>query len=144
MRALALDVHKAFSEVALQEDGGELRRVGRVDTMDLRTFAESLTHEDHVVLESSSVTWAIVDLLAGHAGRVTISNLMETKAIASAKVKTDKLDAKVLAKLGAADFLAEVWVPGAETRALRRRCAHRVVERRLRYSPPRASSYAPA
>jgi hypothetical protein len=32
--------------------------------------------------------------LAKHAGRVTVSNPMRTKAIASAKVKTDKVDAK--------------------------------------------------
>jgi hypothetical protein len=36
------------------------------------------------------MTWAIAELLAAHAGRVTVSNPMQTKAIASAKVKTDK------------------------------------------------------
>ena len=76
-------------------------------------------------MESTSVSWAIAELVAGHAGRVTISNPMQTKAIASAKVKTDKIDAKVLAKLGAADFLPEVWVPDEQTRALRRRLSHR-------------------
>jgi transposase len=50
---------------------------------------------------------------------------MRTRAIASAKVKTDKIDAKVLAQLGAADFLPEVWAPDEATRALRRRVAHR-------------------
>jgi len=124
MRTFALDVHKNFSEVAVHE-GGQVRRVGRVETRDLRAFAAALEPTDHVVLESTSVSWAIVDLLAEHAGRVTISNPMQTKAIAQAKVKTDKVDAKVLAKLGAADFVAEVWVPDTETRALRRRVAHR-------------------
>ena len=71
------------------------------------------------------MTWAIAELLAEHAGRVTVSNPMRTRAIASAKVKTDKIDAKVLAQLGAADFLPEVWAPDEITRALRRRIAHR-------------------
>lgn len=71
------------------------------------------------------MTWAIAELLAEHAGRVTVSNPMRTRAIASAKVKTDKIDAKVLAQLGAADFLPEVWAPDQQTRALRRRIAHR-------------------
>jgi hypothetical protein len=31
----------------------------------------------------------------------------------------------VLAQLGAADFLPEMWAPGELTRALRRRIAHR-------------------
>jgi hypothetical protein len=49
---------------------------------------------------------------------------MRTRAIASAKVKTDKIDAKVLAQLGA-DFLPEVRAPDEVMRALRRRLAHR-------------------
>jgi transposase len=124
MRTFALDVHKNFSEVAVHE-GGQVRRVGRFETRDLRAFAAALEPTDHVVLESTSVSWAIVDLLAEHAGKITMSNPMQTKAIAQAKVGTDKVDAKVLAKLGAADFVAEVWVPDTETRALRRRVAHR-------------------
>jgi transposase len=124
MRTVALDVHKRFAEVAVHEDG-ELRRLGRIETGQLQRFAESLGPEDHVVLESTAMTWAIADLLARHAGRVTVSNPMRTRAIASAKVKTDKIDAKVLAQLGAADFLPEVWAPDEVTRALRRRIAHR-------------------
>lgn len=124
MRTVALDVHKRFAEVAVHEDG-QVRRVGRVETKDLKAFAGSLGPADHVVLESTSMTWAIAELLARHAGKVTVSNPMRTKAIASAKVKTDKVDAKVLAQLGAADFLPEVWAPDEQTRALRRRIAHR-------------------
>ncbi|MBV9164882.1 MAG: IS110 family transposase [Solirubrobacterales bacterium] len=91
----------------------------------LAAFARSLGPEDHVMLESTSVSWALVDVLARHAGRVTVSNPMKTKAIASAKVKSDKVDARVLAQLGAAEFVAEVWVPDTKTRELRRRVAHR-------------------
>jgi transposase len=123
-RTVALDVHKRFAEVAVHEDG-EVRRVGRIETKDLEVFAQSLGPEDHVVLESTSMTWAIAELLGRYAARVTVSNPMRTKAIASAKVKTDKVDARVLAQLGAADFLPEVWAPDEQTRALRRRIAHR-------------------
>jgi transposase len=78
-----------------------------------------------VVLESTALTWPIAELLGRFAGKVTVSNPIRTKAIASAKVKTDKVDAKVLAQLGAADFLPEVWAPDEVTRVLRRRIAHR-------------------
>jgi transposase len=124
VRTVALDVHKRFAEVAVHEDG-DVRRLGRIETGQLRAFAASLGPEDHVVLESTAMTWAIAELLAAHAGRVTVSNPMRTRAIASAKVKTDKIDARVLAQLGAADFLPEVWAPDEATRALRRRIAHR-------------------
>jgi transposase len=117
-------VHKRFAEVAVHEHG-EVRRLGRIETHELGAFAESLRADDHVVLESTSMTWAIAELLGRHAGRVTVSNPIRTKAIASAKVKTDKVDAKVLAQLAAADFLPAVWAPDEQTRALRRRVSHR-------------------
>jgi transposase len=84
VRTLGLDVHKTFIEVALHE-AGSVRRVGRVAIRDLSVFAESLAPTDHVVLESTSVAWAIVDVLAKRAGKVTVSNPMKTRAIASAK-----------------------------------------------------------
>jgi transposase len=126
MRTIALDVHRRFAEVALHEEG-ELRRLGRIETgpVELRAFAATLGPDDHVVLEATGNAWAIAELLAGHAGKVTVSNPMRTRAIASAKVKTDKVDAAVLAQLAAADFLPLVWAPDAETRSLRRRVAHR-------------------
>jgi transposase len=92
-------------------------RLGRIETRELRAFAESLRPDDHVVLESTSMTWAIAELLGRHAGRVTVSNPLRPKAIASAKVKTDKVDARVLAQLAAADFLLELWAPDEQTRS---------------------------
>ena len=41
--------------------------------------------------------------------RVVIANPLQVKAIAHAHVKTDKIDAGVLANLYAAGFLPEVW-----------------------------------
>jgi transposase len=126
-RTFALDVRRHFAEVALSEDGRPARRWGRIATTpgELAAFAQQLGAEDEVVVESTSITWAVVDLLAEHAGRVVVSNPLRTRAIASAKVKTDKIDARVLADLGAAEFLPQVWAPDAATRALRRRVAHR-------------------
>jgi hypothetical protein len=48
-----------------------------------------------------------------------------TRAIAEAKVKTDKVDARILAQLLAADFLPETWVADDQTRIRRRLVARR-------------------
>jgi transposase len=55
-------------------------------------------------------------------------------AIAEAKVKTDKVDAQVLAQLLAAGFLPSVWIADEETQALRRQVARRahIVRQRTR------------
>ena len=79
----------------------------------------------HHVLEASVNTWAVADLLRQHAGRVVVSNPLRTRAIASAKVKTDKVDSEVLAQLLAADFIPEVWVPDEATRKLRQLVSRR-------------------
>jgi transposase len=51
---------------------------------------------------------------------VVVSNPLTTKAIASAKVKTDKVDAFVLAQLLRCDYLPQVWQPDEATQELRR------------------------
>ncbi|HEY9287081.1 MAG TPA: IS110 family transposase [Candidatus Dormibacteraeota bacterium] len=127
MRTIGLDVHKRFAEAAILEPGQPLkRRRIRTTPTELRAFIDELSPQDQVVLEASLNTWQLADLLRTRAGRVVVSNPMKTKAIASAKIKTDKVDAEVLARLLAADFVAEVWIPDAELRALRRLLAHRL------------------
>jgi transposase len=49
-----------------------------------------------------------------------VGNPLKTKAIAEAKVKTDKIDAMILAQLLRCNFLPTVWIPDAKTRVLRR------------------------
>jgi transposase len=78
-----------------------------------------LRPSDHVALEATTNCWAVADVLRPHVGRVLVSNPMATKAIAQAKVKTDKVDAHVLAQLLRCDFLPEVWQPDEDTRKLR-------------------------
>lgn len=54
-----------------------------------------------------------------------IANPLQVRAIAHAKIKTDKIDAAVLAKLHASGFLPEVWMPDEGTETLRRLVAQR-------------------
>lgn len=115
-RCIGLDVHREFAEVAIWEDG-IVRSTGRIATTPdaLRLFAESLCEHDEVALEATCNTHAIVRLLERHVARVVVSNPRKTRVIAEAKVKTDKVDAQVLAQLLAAGFLPSVWVADEET-----------------------------
>ncbi len=126
MRSIALDVHRDFCEVAIK-DGGELRSAGRIKTSaaELKLFAQSLAPDDQVALEASGPALQIARVLEPHVGRVVIANTRKVRAIAEAKVKTDKLDARTLCELLAAGFLPEVFAPDETTRALRRRLARR-------------------
>src|SRR3954454_16334994 len=125
-RCFGLDVHREFAQVAIWQDGS-VRQAGQIPatTEGLRRFADSLGPSDEVALEATCNTHAIAKLLAGRVARVVISNPQKTRAIAEAKVKTDKVDAAVLAELLAADYLPRVWLADDQTHALRRQVARR-------------------
>jgi transposase len=125
-RCIGLDVHREFAQVAIWQDG-LVRQAGQIAaTPDaLRLFADSLAPTDEVALEATGNTHAIVRLLQGHVARVVVSNPQKTRAIAEAKVKTDKVDAEILAQLLAADYLPGVWVADEDTQARRRQVARR-------------------
>lgn len=126
-RSIGLDLGRHTGEAALIDETGRVTSLGRLEVRRdaLTAFAATLGSDDQVVLEASTNTWAIADIMAAHAGRVVVSNPLRTRAIAQAKVKTDEIDARTLASLLAADYIPEVWQPDQATRELRRRVAFR-------------------
>jgi transposase len=134
-RVIGMDIHRTFAELVFWEDG-RLRWHGRVDMTrsGLEGFARSLTKDDEVVVEATGNAMAVVRMLSPYVARVIVANPLQVKAIAHAHIKTDKIDAGVLASLRAAGFLPEVWVPDAETERRRRLVARRnqVVRHRTR------------
>src|SRR4051794_37654351 len=138
-RVIGMDIHRTFAEVVFWEDG-RLRPAGRVDMTrsGLEGFGRTLTKADEVVVEATgnamAVVRAVVRVLGPYVARVIVANPLQVKAIAHARIKTDKIDAGVLASLRAADFLPEVWVPDADTERRRRLVARRnpVVRHRTR------------
>ncbi len=126
-RSIGLAVHKEVVEVcAIDESGRRLfRRRIRCTREVLLDFAGELTENDAIALEVTTNAWAVADLLAPFVDRVVVSNPMKTKAIAEAKVKTDKVDAEVLAQLLRCDYLPSVWVPDDATKTLRQLTSRR-------------------
>lgn len=135
MRYIGMDVHREFAQLAVVEDG-LLRDEGRIGVTPeaLRAWAAGLRADDHVALEATGNSEAIAMLLTPLVGRVVVSNPLKTRAIAEAKVKTDKVDARILAQLLAADFLPGVWLPDERTQRLRRQVVRRagIVRHRTR------------
>jgi transposase len=120
-----LDVHRDFCEVAIVE-AGEVRSGGRIETTpaSLELFAQSLCASDRVVLEVTGNAWEIARILEPHVGEVLVVHPGDT-GIRQARAKTDRLDARALARLLAAGSLDGLWMPDEQTRALRRRLARR-------------------
>jgi transposase len=151
-RAIGLDVHLDFCEVAIVE-AGELRSAGRIETTPerLKLFAGSLGPQDWVALEVTGNAWEIARILEPHVAKVIVVSPADT-GIRQARAKTDRLDARTLARLLAAGELDAVWTPDEWTRVMRRRLSrreqlvrsrsrakdeiHAVLMRRLKGRPP--------
>jgi transposase len=130
-----MDIHRAFAE-AVAWDDGKLKRLGRVDMRRplLEAFAKKLSKDDVVVVEATGNAASVAAVIAPHVKKVVIANPMQVRIIAHAKIKTDTIDAKVLAQLYASGFLPEVWIPDEPTQALRRQVTRRnqIVRQRSR------------
>lgn len=127
MRVIGLDVHRNFAQVAILDEG-LVKDHGRfaMEREAVLAFAQKvLTKEDDVVLEATGNTAVIVKLLTPFVRRVVVANPLQVRAIAWAKVKTDKIDAAILARLHAAQFLPEVWMPPEGVELQRRIIAER-------------------
>ena len=122
VRYVGLDVHKRVVEACfLDAAGKELDRYRfDLDRETLLHFAKTrLTPHDHVALEATTNCWVVARFLTPFVAELVVSNPLVTKAIAEAKVKTDKVDALVLAQLLRCDFLPRVWQPDEATSLLR-------------------------
>ncbi len=125
MRSVGLDVHLDFCEVAIVEDG-DVRSAGRVETTPerLELFAGSLGPDDRVALEVTGNAWEIARILERHVAQVLVVSPSDT-TIRQARAKTDRLDARTLARLLAAGSLDGVWMPDEATWVMRRRLSRR-------------------
>ena len=90
----------------------------------LELFAQSLDARDWVALEVTGNAWEIARILEPHVARVIVVSPSDT-GIRQARAKTDRLDARALAKLLWAGELDGVWTPDERIRAMRRRLARR-------------------
>src|SRR5450755_1115264 len=124
-RAIGLDVHRDFCEVAIAENG-QIRSCGRIVTVpeQLELFAASLDPRDRVALEVSGSAWEVARILERHVARVIVVSPADT-GIRQARAKTDRLDARTLARLLAAGQLDAVWSPDERCRVMRRRRSRR-------------------
>lgn len=87
-------------------------------------FAASLAADDRVALEVTGNAWEIARILERHVAQVLVVSPSDT-TIRQARAKTDRLDARTLARLLAAGSLDGVWMPDEQTWVMRRRLSRR-------------------
>jgi transposase len=134
---VGMDVHKNYLQVAVLDEKGKVLDNSRVDNnlTKINEFFDSLhpsSTNTKVVLESSGLWYNIYECLRKRHLDVRLSNPTKTRAIASAKIKTDKLDAIKLADLLRGGYIAECYIPNKRIMGLRDIVRHRATLVRMR------------
>ena len=136
MRIIGLDIHRAFAEAVAWQDAraqptGACHHGSRKS---LQAFAKKLSTDDVLVIEATGNAASVAAVIGPYVARVVIANPKQVHLIARAKIKTDTIDAGVLAQLYASGFLPEVWIADQATQALRRQVTRRnqIVRQRAR------------
>ena len=124
---IGVDLHKKYSYVTRMTQAGEITFQGRVEHKpdSLRDFVESISEDDNIAVEATCNWYYFYELIEGQTPNVSLAHPLKTRAMASAMVKTDKIDSKTLAYLLRADMLPEAYIPNRETRDLRETLRYR-------------------
>lgn len=122
-----IDLHRKTSFLTtIDSDGKIVKKINiKNDEATILDYFLSLDDDSQVVIESTANWYWLYDLLTEHSVPVVVSNPVKTKAIASARIKNDKLDSLMLAQLLRANFLSTVHVSSQQTRQLKELLRHR-------------------
>ena len=132
MKYVGIDVHKKMCQAAVLDDEGELLDETRfMNTPEgIEEFAlKLLAYGDEVraVVESTGNLWIQVhDRLEVHGYDVALSSPANSRLVSESRVKTDRTDARALARLHRAGVLSTCFVPGEEERSRRELLRHRL------------------
>src|SRR6059058_3621309 len=131
---VGIDVHRKRSQLAVIDDKGEVlanRNVVNGVEPILRVIG-GLPPGTPAAFEAAFGTGWLVELLEDYGFAPHLVHSLRCKAIASARLKNDKVDAAILAQLLRADLLPEAWIAPPAVRQLRALLRHRAQLVRLR------------
>lgn len=121
------DLHKRVTQLAVLREGqppSQFRFPNDPKTVD--GVLRKLPTGTKIAVEATGSWWWFVEKARAMGHEVCLSHPKQTKAIAHARLKSDKVDAVMLARLLKADFLPTVWIPGEKERYVRELLAHRL------------------
>lgn len=131
---VGIDYHTKFAVATrMDKDGVILGEEKITNTKDaLRGYLSQLPAESKVVLEATNNWYAFVEWTHDLPIKVTLAHPSKTKAIASARIKTDTIDSKILADLLRSNFIAESYLAPQKIRDVRELVRYRTTLVRIR------------
>ena len=131
---LGIDIHKRYAQVAVMDNSGEIVEEIRVENANLDDLAQRYAGAN-AAIEATSNYYHIYDTLSEHLD-VTVAHPGKLKLIANSDKKTDRVDAKELARMSRLNSVPESYVPTDELREARAlvRGRQTLVEDRSKYA----------
>src|SRR5690242_6469534 len=131
---VGIHVHRKRSQVAVVSEDGtvELNKNVVNGSEPMLRLIGDLPSGTPVAFEAAFGWGWLVQLLEDYGFEPHLVHPLRCKAIASARLKNDKVDAAILAQLLRADLLPEAWIAPPEVRQLRALLRHRAQLVRLR------------
>ena len=126
MVRVGVDVHKRMSQIAVLSANGELTQHRlENDRLRVQRFFAHVPAPARVAIEASGTWWWLVDVLERLGHQPVLSHPKQTRAIAAARLKNDRVDAERLVQLLRGDLLPTVWIPTTAVREARELIWHR-------------------
>src|ERR1700746_1336569 len=131
---VGIDVHRKRSQVAVVDEDGavELNKNVVNGSEAMLSVIGGVPAGTPAAFEAAFGWGWLVELLEGYGFDPHLVHPLRCKAIASARLKNDKVDAAILAQLLRADLLPEAWIAPPAVRQLRALLRHRIQLVRLR------------
>src|SRR6201986_2083004 len=125
---VGIDVHRKRSQVAVINQDGEVLANRNVNNgvEPILSVIGGLPSGTPAAFEAAFGWGWLVELLEDYGFDPHLVHPLQCKAIATARLKNDKVDAATLAQLLRADLLPEAWIAPAEVRQLRALLRHRI------------------
>ncbi len=121
MTHVGVDLHQRFCYLTAVDASGTRLKQSQVvnEGAALRAWLRQVPGPKQVVVEASGFWPAFARAVEPEADRLVMVHPQRMKAIASARLKNDKVDSETLADLSRADLLPEAWMANERTQQVR-------------------------
>lgn len=89
------------------------------DSESIQKFVKTLPSDSRIVLEAIGGWYYFYEQVEKQIPDIVLAHPLKTRAIASARIKTDKIDSKILTHLLRTDLVPTAYIPDREIRDIR-------------------------
>jgi len=133
--SIGIDAHKRYSQITVMRDDGKIvdRQKVNNNRVSIKEALSPYSEDDTKAVLESGWNWGLVyDMVSDYVDEVKVAHPLKVKAIAEAKIKTDKISADILANLLRADLIPECYARDRDSQRIQQVLRQRMFLVRLK------------